>query len=760
MRLSVLISRVLAPAAMVLVAVGCSDPDRDKVRHVERGDEYAAEKRDEFAVIEYASAVRIDPQYGEARLKLAETHERMNNIRLAAPEYIRAADALPDNRDVQIKATQILLLGGRFEDAKARMTTLLEKNPKDLDAILLRASAMAALRDPAGALAEIEEALKVAPEESRTFVNLGAIRMQTGEAREAEAAFRQAIALAPSSVDAHLALANYLWAAERAPEAEAAIKHALTLDPQHLLANRMLGVLYIATRRTNEAEAPLKAVADVSKTPSARLQLADYYLGVNRVDEARALLGELAKEQSAFADAESRLASIDYAQKRTDEAHKRVDALIARAPNYTPALVMKAQWLTSENKLDEALTQAQAAVKSDSNSATAQFALASVHDRRREVGDAVKAYNEVLRLNPRAVAAQVELSRLSLATGNRDEALRLAEEARRTEPGSVAARVALTRTLLSRGDLARAQTEINELQRGLPDAPIVHSLTGGLQARRGDLAGARRSFERALELSPGMVDAIAGLVGLDVQGKQMPAALARIDAEIARQGEGPSPELLALAAQVYNVAGQPDRSEQALRRAVAVDPRFSTGYAMLAQLFFSQKRLDAAKAEFEGMVKRDPAAAGPRTMVGAILEAQGKQDEARRWYEETMAAVKDAPIAANNLAYIYAQRGENLDMALQLASTAKQGLPESADVDDTLGWIYYKRDMPNMAIRPLEDSLKRRPDYPETLYHLGLAYAKLGDQARAREALERALKLDPKFPGSDVARQTLAEVSR
>jgi uncharacterized protein HemY len=99
-------------------------------------------------------------------------------------------------------------------------------------------------------------------------------------------------------------------------------------------------------------------------------------------------------------------------------------------------------------------------------------------------------------------------------------------------------------------------------------------------------------------------------------------------------------------------------------------------------------------------------------------------------------------------------------MALQLAQTAKQGLPDNPDVDDTLGWIYYKKDMASLAIRSFEESLQRRPDTPEVLYHLGLAYAKAGDDAKAREALERALKLNPQFPGSDMARQTLASVSR
>src|SRR6476620_3011238 len=97
----------LALVVIASVAAGCSSPDVQKRRHFERGNRYAAEHKDEFAVIEYGSAVRLDPQFGEARYKLAQTYERMNNLRDAYAEYIRAADAWPDNREAQLKATQL-----------------------------------------------------------------------------------------------------------------------------------------------------------------------------------------------------------------------------------------------------------------------------------------------------------------------------------------------------------------------------------------------------------------------------------------------------------------------------------------------------------------------------------------------------------------------------------------------------------------------------------------------------------------------------
>ena len=146
-------------------------------------------------------------------------------------------------------------------------------------------------------------------------------------------------------------------------------------------------------------------------------------------------------------------------------------------------------------------------------------------------------------------------------------------------------------------------------------------------------------------------------------------------------------------------------------------------------------------------------------MVGIILEAQGKRDEARKSYEAIVSGTKDAPAASNNLAYIYAEDGINLDVALKLAAAAKQGLPDDPGVDDTLGWVYYKKDLPSMAVRPLEESLKSLPDSAGVLYHLGLTYAKLGDKAKAREALERSMKIDPNVGGED-ARRVLATVSK
>lgn len=752
-----LVTSWLISVAALPLAVACTSPQVQKQRHFERGNQYVAEHRDEFAVIEYATAVRIDPKFGEARLRLAETYERMNNFRAAFPEYVRAADALPDNREVQIKATQILLLGRRFDDAKARSAALLAKNQKDVDAILLHASALAALKDPDAAIAEIEDALKIDPGDSRALINLGTVQTSGGDTAQAEKSFQKAIALDPRSANAHLAYANFLWSVNRPLPAEAQIKQVLTAEPHHLLANRMLGALYMATNRQSEAEQPLKEVVETSGLPTAKFELAQYYLTMHRNDDASALLNQLAAVPETAGDAETMLASIDYAAGRGAQAHARLDRLLARSPKDAKALSLEARWLANEHHLDAALERANAAVAADPQSAEAQFVSGLVHDLRREPADAIKSYNEVLRLNPRAAAAQVQLSRLNLVAGNDSAALEFAQGARESEPTSEAANVALVRSLLASGDLARVETELARLLRQAPNSASVQALNGVLAVRRNNRAAAVSAFQRSLDLEPGNIEAISGLVGLDIQDKNYSGALKRLDAELLKQPT--QVELLGLSAQVYALAGQTDKAEEVLRRAVTTDPRFSNGFAMLAGLYLKEHRLDDARREFEGMVKRDPQAVGPRTMVGIILEAQGKRADAQRWYEATVAELNNAPVAANNLACIYAEQGSNLDVALQLAKSAKRQMPDNPDVDDTIGWVYYKKGLATLAVRPLEDSLAKNPNNPVVLYHLGLTYAKVGDKDKARTTLTRALSVNPQMPAAEMARRTLASVS-
>jgi tetratricopeptide (TPR) repeat protein len=115
-------------------------------------------------------------------------------------------------------------------------------------------------------------------------------------------------------------------------------------------------------------------------------------------------------------------------------------------------------------------------------------------------------------------------------------------------------------------------------------------------------------------------------------------------------------------------------------------------------------------------------------------------------------------VAANNLAWLYVASNRNLDEALQLAQTALQGLPDEPHVTDTLGWIYYRKDMPARAVQYLESSVEKNPNDPASHYHLGMAYVRAGDLEKGRKSLQRAVASKIEFDGIAEARKTLAQI--
>ena len=137
-----------------------------------------------------------------------------------------------------------------------------------------------------------------------------------------------------------------------------------------------------------------------------------------------------------------------------------------------------------------------------------------------------------------------------------------------------------------------------------------------------------------------------------------------------------------------------------------------------------------------------------------IQEAKGDRDAARQQYEKILEAEPRSGVAANNLAWIYAETGKH-DEAVKLATVAQEELRGRAEAEDTLGWAYYQKGLTGHAIGAFERALAKSPDNPIYHYHLGLAHAKAGSDASARQSLQRALSLKSDFAGADDARAKL-----
>ena len=130
--------------------------------------------------------------------------------------------------------------------------------------------------------------------------------------------------------------------------------------------------------------------------------------------------------------------------------------------------------------------------------------------------------------------------------------------------------------------------------------------------------------------------------------------------------------------------------------------------------------------------------------LGALYYDAGKEQKSIEAMKTTIRLNPEHANALNYLGYTYAEKGINLEEALNLITKALSIKPESGHIIDSLGWVYYQMGEIEKAVQELERAAKFLPDDPAVLEHLGDAYLKIGQKEKALDMYEKASKLDAK----------------
>lgn len=748
-------------AALVLGTIvgGCAKPDVDTL--LTRGNDFLAKDEVPKAIVQYRLAVQTDPKRGDAFLKLGEAYLKMHDGPNALKNAVFAADLLPQDFTAQMSAGGLLLLAGMFEDAKGRADRALTINPRSVDALILAGNALASLRDLDAAVTQYQEALALDPKGAQAYTNIGAIQYSRGQVAEAEATFRQAVTAAPDSMQARLALASFFWASKRFPEAESALKDALGLDPNDLGPNRALGAFYMATGRRELAEPYFKKVAETTRTDEARIALADYYMALGRLPDAQAILEPINEKNDFSGPAPVRLAAIAVQGGDRPKAASIIQRVLDKNPGYLPARVFRLRLLLADGAFDEALVEAAALATQEGSSpaaAEANLIIGAIENSRDRTAQAIHAFEEVLRIEPQNLAAALTLAQVQLRVGNSDRAETYAIQVLTAQPRNPIARAIVVRARLLRNDVRQAEAELASLEKEFPNAVPVLNLLAARDLAAGRMDRARATYLRASAAEPDNLEALEGLVIIDLATGKKKDAIDRAEAVVKRAP--PSAELYVIAARAHEAADDPRRAEELLRLAIEREPSRIAAYAMLAKLYVRDNQLDSAQQQLEQLLKRDPKSIPINTMLGMLLETKHDLPGAEQQYTKTLSFDPKASVAANNLAWLYVSSNRNLEMALQLAQTAQQSLPEDPQINDTLGWAYFRKGMYAQTVQRLEISACREPNDPGIYYHLGMAYVLNNDPVRGKKALQRAVSLNPAFDGADEARRTLAGLGK
>ena len=189
-----------------------------------------------------------------------------------------------------------------------------------------------------------------------------------------------------------------------------------------------------------------------------------------------------------------------------------------------------------------------------------------------------------------------------------------------------------------------------------------------------------------------------------------------------------------------------EQSKAAFEKALELNPELIEPHVSLAEIYQSRREIDKAIFHYETVIRKQPEFTRAYIQLGLLYEGEVKEAKARALYEKALEIDPDFAPAANNLAYMLAQTGEDPDRALYLARKAKAQLPDNPGVADTLGLTLLGKGLYHSAIAELTDAAEKLSQYPTVFYHLGLAYWKSGDREKALDALGTALDMNRDFP--------------
>jgi len=203
---------------------------------------------------------------------------------------------------------------------------------------------------------------------------------------------------------------------------------------------------------------------------------------------------------------------------------------------------------------------------------------------------------------------------------------------------------------------------------------------------------------------------------------------------------------------LYENMGDTANAEFQYKLSLAARPGYAYALAGMARIASFEKKYDSAVYYYEQAASLTSDLGIKENLAIAYSNAnqQSKADALNTSVIEAMTknakmSLEDPTIghySDKELAYAYLQNN-NYDKALEHALAEYNRRPKNIDVNETMAWVYYKRNELTKALTYLDAATKTHSMNPVLLCTAGLIYAKTGDAEKGKMMLALGLKHHP-----------------
>lgn len=776
------------------VLAACSGPEARSARYLQRGQEYLDQDNPAKARVEFRNALQLTPHSADGRYRMGLVEERAQEYLKALSYYQAAVEADAKHDQARARGARLFMFGGAPDRAMELLKPGLDANPDSVPLLAIRAAVRGRLKDPAGAIADGERALQLAPTDEATIIVLAGLYSANDRADDARKLLEGSLPKVPKSTDLREVLAQYYAQHGDAARAEQVLTDLVQLQPKQPAARVTLARFYVAVNRVDDAERTMreavKAIPDSTGLSTALVQLLAEKRSVAAAEaELRGMIAKQPKEwdlqfmlgryleqdknwaeagslyrkiidsegrNAAALTARDRIASIYLQQnQKVEEARKLVGEVLAENPRDNDALMIRSSLALAQGDAKSAIVDLRALARDHPENVGVQRQLARAYFGSGEGQLGEELLKQSVANNPTDAAARFDLAQYYLQTGRALQARSLTDALIAQDAKNLDYQQAAFKAAMSGKDWAAAAVAVQAIEAGAPGKPLAPFLAGVLAEGQGKGDEALRQYQRALEFESRAQEPLAAAVRQYALQKKPDKALALIGGVIARSPDN---------AYALNLKGELLASGEHWTDAVAAfeaarraAPKWWQPYRNLALARIGLKDSDGAVAILKDAAAKLDQNETLTVDLASLLQRLDRKDDAIAAYEALVAKHPESDLGANNLAMLlvtYRSDAASLQRASTLASRFVQS--KNADFLDTRGWVLLKQGKASEAVPALEQAVELAPDAAATRYHLSLAQYGAGQKQAARDNLERALQGKQEFDGIAEARSTLA----
>ncbi len=570
---------------------------------------------------------------------------RMDYVTKAIDELRSALEYDPDSSFLNSQLAEFYARSGRIRDAVLQAQSIIQRDPKNLDARRLLGRIYLRSLGDLQAGSPSQNMLKLAIEQ-----------------------YEQIVKLDPSGVDDHLLLGRLYRLDNSMAKAESEFKTAVKLDPTSEEAVTTLAYLYNEEGDFTHALATLQSVPEASRTGKLYAALGYTYEQKKDYKDAVKSYRMAVSQDSENLDAVRGLAQNLMNDNQLDAALDQYNAIVEADPQDAQTFLRIAEIYRREGKFQQALDSLKKAQALVPDSQEVPYNMAVIYDSLGRYDDAIQTIQDLLKKTEHADG------NYSVADSN-NRAIFLERlgsvyrEQNKTQQSVDAFRQMLT---LGTDNAVRGYQQMIETYRDAKQWPQATAVA-----------------EEAVKKIPANRDLQMILAGQEADMGQADQALARVKAML--KGTPDDRDVYISLAQMYSRLKRWPEAEDAISKALQLEKtKDDKDYALFIQgsIFERQKKYDQAEDVFRKVITDDPLNAAALNYLGYMLaDRNTRLDEALGYIRRAVMLDPQNGAYLDSLGWIYYKMGK-YDLAEANLRKAIDRIGDDPTVNDHIADLY------------------------------------------------------------------------